>query len=425
MTTLGDVADFMSGGTPAKDNPEYWGGEISWFSAANMRTKFLSKSDLKLTQAGLAAGSRLAPQGATLLLVRGSGLFNHIPICFADDSVAFNQDVKAICARPGVDPTYLHFVIESLRPKLEENVSLTGIGAGKFDLDFLKKLPFPLIPIEDQKEIARLVEAFDRRIELNRRTNDTLESVTRALFKDWFVDFGPTRAKVDGLEPYLTPQLWALFPDCFNDETSLPEGWELGSLGNFAAINADSWTARNHPEVVEYVDLSNTKWGNIESVTPLAWNDAPSRARRIARIGDTIVGTTRPGNGSFAYISREDLTVSTGFAVLSPRDIIYQDIVYISATRPENIDRLANLADGHGGAYPAVNPAEVVDTELPLPGDQIISAFADQVSTLRQKIERSKEENLSLARTRDLLLPKLMSGEIRLRDGEKITGEVL
>jgi type I restriction enzyme S subunit len=176
---------------------------------------------------------------------------------------------------------------------------------------------------------------------------------------------------------------------------------------------------------VEYVDLSNTKWGNIEAVTMLDWEDAPSRARRIARIGDTIVGTTRPGNGSFAYISREGLTVSTGFAVLTPREPIYRDITYIAATRPENIARLANLADGHGGAYPAVNPNEVADTDLPLPGDKVLSAFADQVSTLRQKIESAKKESLSLVRTRELLLPKLMSGEIRLRDAEKAAGEVL
>ncbi|MCB2099830.1 MAG: hypothetical protein KDE22_03095, partial [Rhodobacterales bacterium] len=146
---------------------------------------------------------------------------------------------------------------------------------------------------------------------------------------------------------------------------------------------------------------------------------APSRARRITRAGDTIVGTTRPGNGSFAYIPHDGLTVSTGFAVLTPRETVYRDVVHIAATTPENIVRLANLADGHGGAYPAVKPNEVSDTELVFPGDATLTAFAELVSPLRARAEHAKSESGALTQTRDLLLPKLMSGEIRLRDAEK------
>ena len=156
----------------------------------------------------------------------------------------------------------------------------------------------------------------------------------------------------------------------------------------------------------------------------MQWEQAPSRARRITKAGDTIVGTTRLGNGSFAYISRDGLTVSTGFAVLSPRKLAYRDFVHIAATRQENIDRLANLADGHGGAYPAVKPQEVSDTELLLPGEAMLNAFAELAAPLREKVEHAKSESRSLARARDLLLPKLMSGEIRLRDVEKATEAV-
>ena len=92
--------------------------------------------------------------------------------------------------------------------------------------------------------------------------------------------------------------------------------------------------------------------------------------------------------------------------------------MYIAATRSENIDRLANLADGHGGAYPAVKASEVTNTELVLPSDEIVAAFAKLVSPLRKKIEHAKAEGRTLAKTRDFLLPQLISGEIRLRDAE-------
>jgi type I restriction enzyme S subunit len=227
-----------------------------------------------------------------------------------------------------------------------------------------------------------------------------------------------------GRPPYLSPDLWPLFPARL-DADGKPEGWQMGTLGDVAYTNAAHWTARNHPDAVEYVDLSNTKWGTIESTAKLTWERAPSRARRIARAGDTIIGTTRPGNGSFAYISRDGLTVSTGFAVLTPTRPEFQDFVYIAASEPENIRRLANLADGHGGAYPAVRPAEVSDTPVVIPSDEVIDAFAKAVSPLRMRIEFNTTENETLAQTRDLLLPRLMSGELRLAEAERVAEEVL
>jgi len=235
MSSLGEAAEFLSGGTPEKGVAEYWNGDIPWYSASNMNNRFLGDADPKITKAGLEAGSRLACKGATLLLVRGSGLFNYIPICLADQPVAFNQDVKALCPKSHVDPTFLHFWIESLRRKLQDNIGVTGIGAGKFDLDFLKALPFPDITKKEQEIIGLFASSFDRRIDVNRRMNGTLEAMGRAIFRDWFVDFGPTRAKMDGRMPYLGPDLWSLFPDRL-DAHGRPEGWMLIPLREGADI---------------------------------------------------------------------------------------------------------------------------------------------------------------------------------------------
>ena len=79
----------------------------------------------------------------------------------------------------------------------------------------------------DQRAIASILGALDDKIDLNRRMNETLEAMARAIFKDWFVDFGPTRAKMEGGAPYLAPEIWALFPDRLDDEGK-PEGWKMG-----------------------------------------------------------------------------------------------------------------------------------------------------------------------------------------------------
>ena len=110
----------------------------------------------------------------------------------------------------------------------------------------------------------------------------------------------------------------------------------------------------NYPAYIRYVDLSNTKWGIIQAIDAYSRADAPSRAQRVMRTGDTIVRTVRPGNGSFAMIGENGLTGSTGFAVLRPKQPHYRELVYCIITSAEIIERLSHLADG--AAYPAVLP---------------------------------------------------------------------
>jgi len=317
-----------------------------------------------------------------------------------------------------IAPRFLYLFLKSHLFKTQVTALATGSAQPQLPIRDISRIQISLPTIAEQLSIAGMLGALDDKIELNRRMNETLEALARAIFKDWLVDFGPTRAKAEGCAPYLVPELWDLFPDTL-DEEGKPVGWSFDTLARLAVTNSESWTARHHPRTVEYVDLSSAKWGNIEATALLDWIAAPSRARRIAKVGDTIVGTTRPGNGSFAYISRDGLTASTGFAVLSPRRSMYRDTVYIAATSVENIERLANLAEGHGGAYPAVKPNEVTDTVIVFPGDEVLASFADLVSPIREKIERAKAESRTLAETRDLLLPKLMSGELRLAEAEK------
>ena len=262
--------------------------------------------------------------------------------------------------------------------------------------------------------------ALDDKIELNRRMNETLEAMARGLFKDWFVDFGPTRAKAEVRTPYLAPELWDMFPDALDDEGK-PAGWSFVTLTALAGMNPESWSRKNYPEEVEYVDLASTKWGRVDATQRFDWKDAPSRAKRVLRPGDTIVGMVRPGNGSFAFIGDPGLTGSTGFAVLRPLELRYRTLVYLSATAPENIQRLANLADG--AAYPAVRPEVVGATKIAVPDDVVTTSFSALVSPILDQMILNKREDNTLAQAREMLLPKLMSGEIRVGDADKIVKE--
>ncbi len=320
-----------------------------------------------------------------------------------------------------IDPPFLKWLARS--PAWWEQIEkFKNVGA-VFDSLKCADVPnfeLPVPPIKTQRMMGGLLDAIDDKIDLNRRMNETLEAMARAIFKDWFVDFGPTCAKAEGREPYLTPGLWELFPDALDDEGK-PVGWLCSTLTALADMNPQSWSRKNHPEEIEYVDLANTKWGRVEATQRFNWQNAPSRARRILRPGDTIVGMVRPGNGSFAFIGDPDLTGSTGFAVLRPIERRYMTIVYLAATAPENIERLANLADG--AAYPAVRPEVVGATGIAVPDDAVTSSFSELVSPLLDQMVSNKREDYILAQARNLLLPKLMSGEIRLRDAERMVEE--
>ena len=296
---------------------------------------------------------------------------------------------------------------------------ITRFGLRKADVG-LVELPTPAL--HEQRAIAHVLGTLDDKIELNRRMNETLEAMARALFKSWFVDFDPVRAKLEGRDPGLPQPLADLFPDRLVESKigEIPKGWKAGTLRDVAFLNTESWKPSRPPEAIRYVDLTSTKWGYIEHIESYTWNDAPSRARRVLRMGDTIVSTVRPGNGSFALIDEEGLTGSTGFAVLRPKEATTRELVWCAATSSESVDRLSLLADG--GAYPAVPPGDVLSTPVAVARPEVRTAFSRLSGSFLDRMEEGKRESRDLAALRDALLPKLISGKIRLRDAEDIAG---
>jgi type I restriction enzyme S subunit len=200
-----------------------------------------------------------------------------------------------------------------------------------------------------------------------------------------------------------------------------PEGREVGTLRDFSSLNPEAWSKETRPAVINYVDLSNTKWGRIEAVTAHAQQDAPSRAQRVLRPQDTIIGTVRPGNGSYAFIQEDGLTGSTGFAVLRPLRIDYAEFVYFAATAAENIEVLSHLADG--GAYPAVRPEVVAATPVVRHSLDLLVKFSRVTRPLLAKMAENEREARTLAAIRDALLPKLISGELRVTDAQRFMAE--
>ncbi|MBC6403050.1 MAG: restriction endonuclease subunit S, partial [Hyphomonadaceae bacterium] len=148
-----------------------------------------------------------------------------------------NQHVFRVTPREGIDAVFFYHLLRYLKPNfvsIARNKQTTGLGhVTKRDLENIE-VAYPA-PAE-QRAIATTLGTLDDKIELNRRMNETLEAMARAFFRDWFVDFSPTRAKMAGRDPYLAPDLWALFPDTLDAETGLPKGWETNPLDEVASF---------------------------------------------------------------------------------------------------------------------------------------------------------------------------------------------
>ena len=342
---------------------------------------------------------------------------------------------------------YLFYALQSSEVRHDLLSRATGTTAQGIRQAELRRVLIPLPALPEQRAIAHILGTLDDKIELNRRMNQTLEEMARALFKSWFVDFDPVRAKAalkqqalqqhaaraeessgDGAAPadewtveracaYLAgmdPQITDLLPDRLvaTELGEIPERWETRTLGNIADVNPESWSRTNIPDCLEYVALANTNWGVIESTQHFPSSDAPSRARRVLRTGDTIVGTVRPGNGSYAFVGSDGLTGSTGFAVLRPLNPQFRELVYLAATAKDNIERLAHRADG--AAYPAVRPEVVATTEFTAPSaePEVLLAFSKCVGPILERIESIKTETEIVAAQREALLPNLVSGVV-------------
>jgi type I restriction enzyme S subunit len=414
-TTLGECAQWFSGGTPFKGNKAFWSGPIPWVSAKDMKSFRLHDAEDHISPLAVGNGAKLVPAGTILLLVRGMTLHNDVPICMVTREMAFNQDIKALRPSKNVNGAFLAYWLLANKPDLLATVDHAGHGTGRLVTDALKEKPVQLPPLAEQKAIAAVLGALDDKIELNQRMNATLEAMARALFQSWFVDFDPVRAKVDGREPVgLDSDTAAFFPEHFDhgEHDMLPVGWGLVAIEKVCAINA--WTLGKYDdlETLEYVEISEVSRGNIANIANYQRGEEPSRARRRLRHGDTALSTVRPDRGSY-FLSLnppENRVCSTGFAVLTPSKVPWS-FLHVTLTLPEVSDHLGQMADG--GAYPAVRTEVIGAMQVSLPKNpKVLEAFHRACAPLFEQAEANRTQSRTLATLRDTLLPKLLSGEL-------------
>lgn len=303
--------------------------------------------------------------------------------------------VKLIFKDEDAPKTYIYWLLRT--PQYRAYCKAHATGTTNLGLPRGDFLAFPIPALTPSRRgLLELLQALDDKIELNRRMNKTLESMARAIFKDWFVDFGPIRAKMEGRAPYLAPEIWDLFPDAIDDDK--PRGWRSGTLHDLIVLQRG-------------FDLPKSK--RVEGKYPVLAASGINGTHDQAKVPGPGVATGRSGViGNVFYIHDNFWPLNTSLWVKEYKNSSPPHAYFL-------IQTLDFRSFNSGSAVPTLNRNHVHNLPIRVPPPEVVSAFDKLVEPLLQRQRINDIECGTLAQTRDLLLPKLMSGEIRLRGTEK------
>ena len=329
--------------------------------------------------------------------------------------------MKLTCNKRMVDPLFVFYFFRSQKGRhaLLQNSSTVGTPGIGQPLASLRSITIPVPPLPEQRAIANILGTLDDKIELNQRMNETLEAMARALFKSWFVDFDPVRAKVEGRNPGLPKALADLFPDSFEDSElgEIPKGWEVGTVEDEYQItmgqSPPGETYNKDGEGLSFYQ-GRADFG-VRFPTRRIFCTAPTRH---ATAGDTLISVRAPvGDINMAM---ERCAIGRGVAAArhkgGSRSYTYQFM--------SSIEAVFARFEAEGTVFGSIGKNDFHAIPCIIPPRDLVSAFERKISPLDDRIELNERESGALANLRDTLLPKLISGELDVRKAEGISGAI-
>ena len=345
---------------------------------------------------------RAAPVAGDLIMAREAPVGNVAIIppglqsCLGQRTLLIRPDRKK------VDPAYLTYLLLGEEVQGTIHGLTNGVTVPHLNMEDVRTLPIPPLPLLPvQRRIAGTLSAYDELIENNQRRIQILETMARALYREWFVEF-----RFPGHEN--VPRVASSIGD-------IPEGWEVKKLAAVAEVNRAKINIRNAPDELHYIDISSVGTGEIRKITTCAFADAPGRARRVVQHGDVLWSCVRPNRRSYAQVIHPEpgTIASTGFAVLTAWAMPFT-FLYFASTTDDFVGYLTNHATGV--AYPAVTATTFEDADLLMPSAPLLARFGGATIAMAEETHTLQRQIHNLRRTRDLLLPRLLSGQVALTD---------
>jgi type I restriction enzyme S subunit len=325
------------------------------------------------------------------------------------------------------DSEYLYYTFSSVVGRNLLGTILRQTAVSGITGTDLVELEIPLPPVANQKAIAHILGTLDDKIELNRKTNETLEAMARALFKSWFVDFDPVRAKAEGLSTGLPDEISELFPDSFEESRwgEIPQGWECLPLADRALYLSRGISPAYCEEGGVLVLNQKCVRDSRVCFEKARRHDTAKKGivGREVRQYDALVNSTGVGTlGRVAMMPACSEVVVVDSHVTVVRGGNDWESFFISSTLVNRQDEIEALGEGSTGQT-ELSRAVLGSLPMTFPPSQFISAFFDCICPVQGKIEANDQSSIALACIRDTLLPKLISGELRIPDAERLLEE--
>jgi type I restriction enzyme S subunit len=344
------------------------------------------------------------------------------------------QRVSRLRGINGLSTRFLRYVIGS--PAFTDHILAvqTGTAVPHISGRQIGDFRFPLPPVPEQERIADVLGGLDDKIELDRRMSHTLESIARAIFESWFVDFGPVRAKEDGRWregqslPGLPAHLYDLFPRRFADSDAgqTPEGWEVGTLGDLSHKPQYGYTASAKsepvgPKFLRITDINQAVWIQWGSVPYCAMEDGDREKYRLHK-GDVLIARMAdPGHGVMIE-DDQDAVFASYLIRFRPKNVEYSRFLQYWLRSRSYWEMVKGR--GAGTTRVSLNAQVLGSFPLVIPPRSVAGAFAELVGCLRVRVVANASETQLLAAARHALLPKLISGELPVGDAKRSVGGV-
>ena len=395
----------------AHHSPKEFQGGIPMFSVKDMTdfgfdkssVKTISKEDYKKLKS-----SGCEPEDDDVLIAKDGSVMKHVfkykhyEDCVLLSSIAILRPNSEI-----IDPDYLVYSI--LNPKVKGNIIsnyVSGSGVPRIVLKDFKKIEIKVPEIRIQKKVSKVLNQINSKIELNQKMNETLEEIAKTLFKSWFIDFDPVRAKAEGRPTGLSKEISDLFPDSFENSElgEMPSGWKVGNLGNLCV-----------PKRGKVITKAKVEPGNFPVV---AGGIKPPYYHSESNAESPIVTISASGTAGFVNLYYEDIWASDCSYINKE---ITDNVFFIYSFLKINQQRIYDLR--HGAVQQHVYPKDLIELPIFLSSNSLIEEYEKIATSFHGKISLNIQESKHLEAIRDTLLPRLISGKLQIPDAENLVKE--
>ncbi|WP_439328160.1 restriction endonuclease subunit S [Lonepinella sp. BR2357] len=431
IVELSECADFQEGYVnPTQTEPSYFGGDIKWVRATDLNNWSVFNTSQTLTKKGFlsAKKSALLFEPNTIVISK-SGTIGRLGIL--KDYMCGNRAIINIKVNDRFDNLFIFYSLLNNRQHIEALAE--GSVQKNLYISSLKKLKIDVPSLDTQGKIGSILQVFDDKITLNTQTNQTLEQIAQTIFKSWFIDFDPVRAKAEALADGKSEQeanlaaaeviggesaveMARVFPSGFGED-GVPLGWGVKPLKDFGAIICGKTPSKSKTEYygndipfIKIPDMHNNVF-ITKTVDNLSKTGGDSQVKKYIPKGSICVSCI--ATVGLVAIASELSQTNQQINSIVPNEQYFSEFLYFSLSQEKMKKYLIALASS-GSATPNMNTSTFSNIEIINPPKELIKIFHHYVVNLFNKILSNNYENHRLSELRDYLLPKLLSGEIEL-----------